>query len=79
MATDLPARGSRLLSDRLGMVIAQTYLSLTSTEPYRCVGPAKPHLARPTLGHLAARANFYSFLAIGSDGPVVDETLLPCP
>lgn len=79
MATDLPARGGRLLSDRLGMVIAQTYLSLTSTEPHRCVGQANPHLARLTLGHLGKRANFYPFSAIGLDGPVVDETLLPCP
>lgn len=39
---DLAARGVRLPSDRVGMVIAQPYLSLTATEPYRCIEQAKP-------------------------------------
>ena len=38
---DLSPRGLTLPSDCVGMVIAQPYLSLTATEPYRCVAQAK--------------------------------------
>ncbi|MGH7838960.1 MAG: hypothetical protein ACREQC_14205, partial [Candidatus Binataceae bacterium] len=38
---DLTARGVTLPTDRVGMVIAQPYLSLTSAEPYRCTPQTK--------------------------------------
>jgi len=38
---DLAQRGVTLPSDRVGMVIAQPYLTLTSEEPYRCTAAAK--------------------------------------
>lgn len=38
---DLSLRGVTLPSDRVGMVIAQPYLSLTATEPYRCTPETK--------------------------------------
>ena len=38
---DLGARGITLPSDRVGMVIAQPYLSLTAQEPYRCTAQAQ--------------------------------------
>jgi hypothetical protein len=38
---DLSPRGVTLPSDRVGMVIAQPYVSLTATEPYQCIGAAK--------------------------------------
>jgi len=39
---DLSTRGVTLPSDRVGMVIAQPYLSLTTAEPYRCTLQTKP-------------------------------------
>lgn len=39
---DLAPRCITLPSDRVGMVIAQPYLSLTTNEPYRCTPMAKP-------------------------------------
>src|SRR5712692_6476477 len=39
---DLSSRGVTLPSDRVGMVIAQPYLSLTDAEPYRCTPEVKP-------------------------------------
>src|ERR1700736_1772742 len=39
---DLSPRGVTLPSDRVGMVIAQPYLSLTDAEPYRCTVETKP-------------------------------------
>jgi hypothetical protein len=39
---DLSSRGVTLPSDRVGMVIAQPYLSLTASEPYRCTPQTKP-------------------------------------
>jgi hypothetical protein len=39
---DLATRGLMLPSDRVGMVIAQPYLSLTGTEPYQCTTAGKP-------------------------------------
>lgn len=39
---DLSSRNVSLPSDRVGMVIAQPYLSLTAAEPYRCTAEAKP-------------------------------------
>lgn len=39
---DLSPRGITFPSDRVGMVIAQPYLSLTSAEPYQCTPVAKP-------------------------------------
>lgn len=39
---DLSTRGVTLPSDRVGMVIAQPYLSLTAAEPYQCTAQAKP-------------------------------------
>jgi len=41
-AVDLNVRSVTLPSDRVGMVIAQPYLSLTDREPYRCMEQAKP-------------------------------------
>jgi hypothetical protein len=38
---DLASRGVVLPNDRVGMVIAQPYLSLTATEPYRCAPAAQ--------------------------------------
>jgi len=38
---DLAPRGITLPSDRVGMVIAQPYLTLTNNEPYRCTPAAK--------------------------------------
>lgn len=38
---DLSQRDLTLPNDRVGMVIAQPYLSLTTTEPYQCVAQAK--------------------------------------
>jgi hypothetical protein len=38
---DLSSRGVVLPADRVGMVMAQPYLSLTSTEPYRCTEETK--------------------------------------
>ena len=38
---DLSARGVELPSDRVGMVIAQPYLSLTAAEPYQCTSETK--------------------------------------
>ena len=54
---DLSPRGVTLPSDRVGMVIAQPYLSLTATEPYRCTPGAKArHLAVLTDTLAVARA-----------------------
>ncbi len=39
---DLSSRGVTLTSERVGMVIAQPYLSLTDAEPYRCTPEVKP-------------------------------------
>ena len=39
---DLSTRGVTFPSDRVGMVIAQPYLSLTAAEPYQCTTQAKP-------------------------------------
>lgn len=39
---DLSTRGVTLPSDRVAMVIAQPYLSLTAAEPYQCTAQAKP-------------------------------------
>ncbi len=39
---DLSLRGVTLPSDRVGMVIAQPFLSLTDAEPYQCTPQAKP-------------------------------------
>jgi hypothetical protein len=38
---DLSSRGVTLPSERIGMVIAQPFLSLTETEPYRCTPATK--------------------------------------
>jgi len=38
---DLSLRGVALPSDRVGMVIAQPYVSLTTTEPYQCIAAVK--------------------------------------
>jgi len=38
---DLSLRDVTLPSDRVGVVIAQPYLSLTGTEPYQCIPAAK--------------------------------------
>lgn len=38
---DLSLRGVTLPSDRVGMVIAQPYLSLTAAEPYKCTAESK--------------------------------------
>lgn len=38
---DLASRGIELPSDRVGMVIAQPYLTLTNHEPYKCIETAK--------------------------------------
>ena len=43
---DLSSRGVTLPSDRVGMVIAQPYLSLTHAEPYRCTPASKPQQLR---------------------------------
>lgn len=56
-SVDLSARNVRLPSDRVGMVIAQPFLSLTATEPYRCTEQAKPRqLAMVTATLAVARA-----------------------
>lgn len=39
---DLTLRNVTLPSDRVGMVIAQPYLSLTAAEPYQCTPQVKP-------------------------------------
>lgn len=39
---DLSLRDVTLPSDRVGMVIAQPYLSLTAAEPFQCTAQAKP-------------------------------------
>jgi hypothetical protein len=39
---DLSARNVCLPADRVGMVIAQPFLSLTDVEPYRCTAAATP-------------------------------------
>src|SRR5262245_32168053 len=39
---DLAAQGLRLRSDRVGMVIAQPYLSITAAEPYHITAQAEP-------------------------------------
>lgn len=41
---DLAGRGVVLPNDRVGMVVAQPYLSLTDVEPFRCSPAAKPGL-----------------------------------
>ena len=42
---DLSARNFQLPADRVGMVIAQPFLSLTDVEPYRCHGGEHPKSA----------------------------------
>ena len=40
---DLSARNFQLPADRVGMVIAQPFLSLTDVEPYRCTAASTPN------------------------------------
>ena len=85
---DLSSRGVTLPSDRVGMVIAQPHLSLTTVEPYQCTTQAKPQqlnaitdtleVARAAL-HGAPRTHFtvfpeYSFP--GLDGIALVENTL---
>ena len=55
---DLTGRGITLPGDRVGMVIAQPYLSLTIAEPYRCTPEARVQILEGvanTLGPLYRR------------------------
>ena len=88
---DLSARGVMLPSDRVGMVIAQPYLSLTSTEPYRCTAEAKPRqmqMITDTLtvaiaaGHGASKTHFTVFPEYsipGTEGIARVEAVLCSP
>jgi hypothetical protein len=85
---DLSSRGVTLPSDRVGMVIAQPYLSLTSTEPYQCTPQTKRQqmqMLTDTFGvALAARHGaqkthftvFPEYTIPGTDGIALVETAL---
>jgi len=85
---DLSPRGVTLPSDRVGMVIAQPYLSLTATEPYRCTPEAKPQqmqMLRDTVSvalavrHGAPKTHFTVFPEYsisGLDGIALLETAI---
>ena len=85
---DLSSRGLILPCDRVGMVIAQPYLSLTDTEPYRCTPETKPQqmqMLRDTLRvalaarHGATKTHFTIFPEYsipGPDGLALVETAL---
>ena len=74
---DVAALAVLLPNGRLGMVLAQPYLSPTPTKPYRFIEQAELVLARQNCPHLGERAKLYLFSAIGLDGPVVDEIAVP--
>jgi len=75
---DLSARGVTLPSDRVGMVIAQPYISLTSTEPYRWTAQAKEQqlavlhdtmTVALAVRHTAAKTHFTIFPEYSIPGP----------
>lgn len=75
---DLSSRNVTLPSDRVGMVIAQPYLSLTNVEPFSCTEDAKPRqlaMVSETLKvalavpHGASKTHFTVF----------PEYSIPCP
>jgi len=74
---DLAQRGITLPSDRVGMVIAQPYLTLSAIEPYRCTQAAKAgqlEVLTATLAvaraapHGAAKTHFTVFPEYGIPG-----------
>ena len=85
---DLSLRSVTLPHDRVGMVIAQPYLSLTAVEPYRCTSATKPQrmqMLTATLGvaraatHGALKTHFTVFPEYsipGLDGIALVETAL---
>ena len=88
---DLSSRGVTLPNDRVGMVVAQPYLSLTLTEPFRCTPEAKSQQMRmltDTLdvaiaaGHGASQTHFTVFPEYsipGTDGIAQVEAVLRSP
>lgn len=88
---DLNARGVKLPSDRVGMVIAQPYFSLSATEPYRSTAESKPkqlQMLTDTLavaiaaGHGAGKTHFTIFPEYsipGTDGIAHLEATLNSP
>ena len=88
---DLALRGVTLPSDRVGMVIAQPYLSLTQVEPYQCTPQSKlSQLAVLTdtlavaraVEHGASKTHFTIFPEYsipGLDGVALIETALNAP
>jgi hypothetical protein len=85
---DLSSRGVTLPGDRVGMVIAQPFLSLTATEPYKCTPQTRPqqmHMLSETLRvalaaqHGAPKTHFTIFPEYsipGTEGIVLLETAL---
>jgi len=85
---DLSSRGVTLPGDRVGMVIAQPYLSLTGIEPYRCTAESKPQQMQMltealgvaiAAGHGASKTHFTVFPEYsipGTDGIALVETVL---
>jgi hypothetical protein len=88
---DLSSRGVTLPGDRVGMVIAQPYLSLTDAEPYRCTPATKAQqlqMVADTLevaiavGHGAPKTHFTVFPEYsipGTDGIAQLEAVLRSP
>jgi hypothetical protein len=88
---DLSSRGVTLPSDRVGMVIAQPYLSLSGVEPYQCTAQAKPQqltVLTDTLSvaraarHGASKTHFTIFPEYsipGLDGITLIENALRAP
>jgi hypothetical protein len=88
---DLSSRNVTLPSDRVGMVIVQPYLSLTTVEPYRCITQAKQQqlaMITETLNvaraarHGAPKTHFTIFPEYsipGSDGIALVEAALQTP
>ncbi len=84
----LSTRNVTLPSDRVGMVIAQPHLSLTDTEPYRCIPAARgQQLAMLTETLAVAKSNrhgapkthftvFPEYSIPGLDGITTIETVL---